>query len=125
MIGFMAKLLLDLRHVPDDEADEVRRLLDAGGIAYYETRPSPWGISAGGIWIRDDAAAAEARRLMAEYQRERSVRARAQRAEAERNATAETFADVLRTRPLQVALAAIATVLLLLLLALPAYLLTR
>lgn len=121
----MAKLLLNLRHVPDDEADEVRRLLDAGGIAYYETRPSPWGISAGGIWIRDNAAVAEATRLMAEYQRERAERARTARAEAQRNGTAETFADVVRTRPLQVALAVIATALLLLLLALPAYLLTR
>ena len=125
MIGRMAKLLLNLRHVPDDEADEVRRLLDAGGIAYYETQPSPWGISAGGIWIRDDAAAAEAKRLMAEYQRERAVRARAAREEAQRDGTAETFADVVRTRPLQVALVALATVFLLLLLALPAYLLTR
>ena len=121
----MAKLLLNLRNVPDDEADDVRRLLESGGIDYYETQPSPWGISAGGIWIRDERGAAEAKRLMADYQRERAARARAARAEAQRSGTAETFADVLRTRPLQVALAAIATALLLCLLALPAYLLAR
>lgn len=119
----MSKLLLNLRHVPDDEADDVRRFLDSAGIGYYETRPSPWAISAGGIWIRDDANVAEAKRLMAEYQREREARARAARAEATRNGTAETFADVLRTQPLRVALTAIAVALLLGLMALPAFLL--
>ena len=49
----MAKLLLNLRHVPQDEADEVRELLSTNGIDYYETRPSLWGISAGGIWLHD------------------------------------------------------------------------
>lgn len=121
----MAKLLLNLRHVPDDEADDVRRFLDAGGIAYYETRPSPWGISAGGIWIRDDRSVPEAKRLMAEYQRDRAVRARAERAQAVRSGTVETFADVLRTQPLRVALTAIAVALLLGLMALPAFLLAR
>ena len=109
----MSKLLLNLRDVPDDEADDVRRFLDTGGIAYYETPPSWWGISAGGIWIRDDGDVAQAKRLMAEYQRERQARARAERAEALRNGTAETFVDVLRTQPLRVAFALITIALLL------------
>ncbi len=49
----MSKLLMNLRHVPEDEADEVRALLDEHAIAYYETKPSRWGISSGGIWIAD------------------------------------------------------------------------
>lgn len=118
----MSKLLLNLRDVPDDEANDVRRFLDSGGIGYYETPPNRWGIS-GAIWIREDGDVAQAKRLMAEYQRERQVRARAERAEAERNGTAETFADVLRTRPLQVALAVIGIVLLLGLMAVPVLLL--
>ena len=48
----MSKLLLNLRGVPDDEADDVRRFLDSGGIGYYETQPTMWGTS-GGIWIDD------------------------------------------------------------------------
>ncbi|MFO7288296.1 MAG: DUF6164 family protein, partial [Gammaproteobacteria bacterium] len=48
----MAKLLLNLRGVPDDEADEIRALLEEHGIAFYETPPSRWGVSAGGIWLR-------------------------------------------------------------------------
>ena len=121
----MSKLLLNLRDVPDDEADDVRRFLDSGGIGYYETRPSFWGISAGGIWIRDDSEVAEAKRLMAEYQRERQARAREERAEAERSGTAETFADVLRTQPLRVAIAVIGIALVLGLMAIPMLLLWR
>ena len=121
----MSKLLLNLRDVPDDEADDVRRFLDSCGIGYYEIRPSLWGISGGSIWIRDDGDIAEAKRLMAEYQREREKRARAERAEAARNGTAETFVDVLRTQPLRVALTVIAIALLLGLTALPVLLLWR
>ena len=121
----MSKLLMNLRHVPDDEVDDVRRFLDSGGIGYYETPPSLWGISAGGIWIRDDGDVAHAKRLMAEYQRERRERAAAERADAERNGTAETFADVLRAQPLRVALTALAIALLLALMTLPALLLRR
>jgi hypothetical protein len=120
----MSKLLLNLRDVPDDEADDVRRFLDSSGIGYYETRPNLWGIS-GGIWIRDDADVAEAKRLMADYQRERAARARAEHAEAQRNGTAETFADVLRTQPLRVALTTIAIALVLGLMAVPVILLRQ
>jgi hypothetical protein len=119
----MSKLLLYLRDVPDDEADDVRRFLDAGGIGYYETAPTIWGTS-GAIWI-DDGKVAEARRLMAEYQRERRVRARAALAEAERNGTAETFAVVLRTQPLKVLLTAIGILLMLGLMAIPVLLLSK
>jgi hypothetical protein len=62
---------------------------------------------------------------MAEYQHERRTRARAERAEAERNGTAQTFADVLRTQPWQVALTLIAIVLVLGLTAIPVILLWR
>ena len=120
----MSKLLLNLRDVPDDEADDVRRFLDAGKIGYYETRPNIWGISAC-IWIRDDGDLAEAKRLMADYQRERAKRVRAERAEAERNGTAQTFGDVLRTQPLRVVLTGIAIALLLGLTAIPVILLFR
>jgi hypothetical protein len=118
----MATLLLNLRDVPDDEADDVRRFLDSGGIGYYETPPSLWG-TAGAIWIRDDGDAAAAKRLMAEYQYQRQARARAERVEAERNGTAPTFVAVLRTQPLRVALTVIGIALLLGLTAVPVLLL--
>jgi len=119
----MSKLLLNLRGVPDDEADDVRRFLDSAGIGYYETQPTRWGTS-GCIWVDDDGAA-EAKRLMAAYQHERQARARAERAEAERNGTAQTFVDVLRTQPLGVALTIIAIALILALMAVPVLLLWK
>ena len=119
----MSKLLLNLRGVPDDEADDVRRFLDSSGIGYYETPPSRWGTS-GGIWI-GESDLAQAKRLMTDYQRERLARARAERAEAERTGTAETFVDVLRTQPLLVALTVIGIALVVGLMAVPVLLLWK
>ncbi len=121
----MAKLLLNLRNVPDDEADDVRAFLRAARIEHYETRPGPFGISAGGIWVRDDGDMAQARRLMADYQRERAIRVRAERQQAEREGTAETFADIARAQPLRVVLTLLAILLLVGLMALPAILIGR
>ncbi|MCW5580772.1 MAG: hypothetical protein KIS72_05490 [Luteimonas sp.] len=119
----MAKLLLNLRHVPEDEADDVRGFLDRHRIAHYDTQPGPFGITAGGIWLREDEDLLQARRLMADYQRDRQARVRAEQAKAREEGTADTFADLVRAQPLQVALRIVAIVLLLALLALPYFLL--
>lgn len=100
----MAKLLLNLRHVPDDEADDVRALLEAEKIAFYETRPSLWGISAGGIWLHGNEAYPQAKHLLDAYQARRGEQARAQRAAELAEGSAETFAKLLRRRPLFVIL---------------------
>lgn len=91
----MAKLLFNLRNVPDDEAAEVRALLTEHGVDWYETRPGPWGISHGGLWLRDADAWPEARRLLDGYQQARREQAREQ---AQRQGR-ETFLELLRTRP--------------------------
>ena len=92
-------------------------------IEYYETQPSRWGISHGGIWISDDGDVAEAKRLMADYQTQRRIRVRAENEAARRDGTAETFRTVLREQPGRVLLTALAIVVLLGLVALPALLL--
>ena len=119
----MAKLLLNLRNVPDDEADDVRAMLDAARIAFHETPPSMWGISAGGIYVTENADVAEAKRLMADYQAQRRARARAEREAAVRDGTAETFRTMLRAEPLRVVLTVLAIIFLLGLMALPMVLL--
>ncbi|PPU94656.1 DUF6164 family protein [Xanthomonas albilineans] len=96
----MAKRLLNLRDVPEDERTEVCALLDAACIDYYQTRAGTFGISAGGIWLREDAEQARAKALLAEYQTQRGARARAERAAALRDGSAETFVSLLRRRPL-------------------------
>jgi len=121
----MAKLLLNLRMVPEDEADDVRGFLREHGIGFHETRPSRWGISQGGIWISDAADFPRARSLMDDYQAARQARARAERAEALRDGSAETFMDVLRREPARVAAVMVGILFLLGLVALPVVMLWR
>ena len=98
----MAKLLLNLRNVPDDEADEVRAWLTESGMDFYETQASPWGISSGGIWLREDADLVRGKELMADYQAKRLQRAKTEQAAAQRDGSAETFGTLFRQRPLYV-----------------------
>jgi hypothetical protein len=121
----MSKLLLNLRDVPDDEAADVRSLLDAHGIAFYETRASRWGVSAGAIWIAHDDAASAARRLMDDYQAGRRERARAETAAARRDGSAPTWSSVLRDDPLRVLLVLLAAAFVLGLGVLPVLLISR
>jgi hypothetical protein len=121
----MSKLLLNLRMVLEDEADDVRALLDAHRIEYYETQPSRWGISYGGIWVTHDQDLVQAKALMADYQAQRRSRAREERATALREGTADTFASVLRRDPVRVGLTLLAILALLGLVALVPLLLAR
>ena len=119
----MSKLLLNLRHVPDDEADEVRAMLDEYHIAWYQTPLGFWGIFAGGIYVKEDAAFGRAKGLMATYQSQRQARARLEHEAAVRDGTAETFQSQLRAEPARVVLTIVAIVLLIGLMAVPAWLL--
>lgn len=103
----MPVLLLNLRDVPEDEAEEVRVLLEERRIEYYETRPSLWGVSAGGIWLVQDDDADDARRHLAAYQAARAERFRAERALAEAEGRAPGAWAAFREHPLR----ALATVL--------------
>lgn len=114
---------MNLRNVPEDEADDVRAMLDAHQIAFYETKPSIWGVSAGGIWVTEDAAFVEARRAMDDYQQQRAIRARAEYAAAKRDGTAETFITVLRAEPMRVVLSLLGILFALALVTLPFFLL--
>ncbi len=121
----MSKLLMNLRNVPDDEADDVRAMLDAQRIAFYETRPSIWGVSAGGIWVTEDEAFADARRAMDDYQQQRATRARAEYAAARRAGTAQTFLRLLRDEPARVAMSLLGILFALGLVTIPFFLLRR
>lgn len=72
----MAVLLFRLNRVPEDEAAEVRALLDDNAIDYYETDAGRWGISLAAIWLRDEVQLQRARALLDAYQQQRFTRAR-------------------------------------------------
>lgn len=97
----MSRLLIKLRHAPDDEIDEIRILLRQHRIDFYETQSGPWGISAPGIWLRNEQQYDRAKGLLDEYQQSRF---REQRAEYERLRRAgqhRTFRQNLLENPAQ------------------------
>ncbi len=79
----MAVQIFRLRNVPEDEAQEIRELLNHHHIDHYETPAGNWGISMPAIWINDDEQQDLAKSLIKEYQAERVVKAREQFKQAE------------------------------------------
>ncbi len=97
----MAKLLLNLRGVPDDEADEVRQLLSDYHFDYYETSPNRWGITQGGIWLRDPDQYPDAKRVLDAYQKRRFERVRAEHEAMRRRGELETVTQRILRDPLR------------------------
>lgn len=100
--------LMNLRHVPDDEADEIRALFEDHDIPFYETPPSRWGISMGGFWVHDEAEAARARSLLEDYQRQRLEQQRARYQEDLAAGLAGGFWWRVRHKPVTTVLACLA-----------------
>jgi len=74
----MGVLLFKLRHVPDDEAREVRQLLSEHSIDFYETSAGSWGVSMPAIWLHNNSKLAKARALLDTYQQQRLQKSRAE-----------------------------------------------
>jgi hypothetical protein len=97
----MAKQLLKLRHVPDDELNEIRALLEANEIDFYETSAGNWGISMPALWLVHDEQYPQARHLLDEYSEERYRRARSEYEALKQAGKARTFMDIARENPLR------------------------
>jgi len=94
-------MLFRLRNVPDDEADEIRALLTAHDIDWYETPAGKWGISMPAIWLRNSSELQRAGELLTEYQRQRSQKARDELEAARRERRVETVFDRMWRDPLR------------------------
>jgi len=70
----MAVLIFKLRHVPDDEARDIRELLLDNNIEYHETSAGLLGISMPGLWVINEEQVDKARELIDEYQQLRQKR---------------------------------------------------
>lgn len=68
----MSKLLFRLNGVSDNEANDVRQLLEENHLAFYETTAGRWGLSVAAIWLVDLQELEKARQLIAEYQKHRT-----------------------------------------------------
>lgn len=93
----MSQLVFRLRNVPEEEADEVRQLLDESHIDWFETSGGTWGTGMPGIWVRDRAQAETARAFIDEYQQQRSIIH--QRENAMGPSASQTIGERLRTQP--------------------------
>ncbi|KPQ25132.1 MAG: hypothetical protein HLUCCA13_06350 [Halomonas sp. HL-48] len=115
----MAHLLFRLRHVTDEEAMEVRQLLDAHGMDTYETQAGFFRLGVDAIWLRDLSQLDEAKALLADYQAERQIRARKAHQEAVERGDAPTLWRRFTAHPIQVTLVGVAILLLIALTLLP------
>ncbi len=95
----MKKLLFRLDGVPEDEAIEVRALLDEEQIDYYETPGGLWGISVAGLWVADAEVYRRAKPHLERYASERQARVRAEYRQQVEQGEAETLFDRFRQRP--------------------------
>lgn len=68
----MAVLLFKLNNVPDDEAQDIRALLNDNNISFYETDAGFFRVGLDAIWLPDDSEAEQARELLRAYQIERT-----------------------------------------------------
>ncbi len=95
----MAKLFFSLRGVPEDEAEEVRQLLEEHVIDYYETSAGNWGVSMPAIWLKDEAQWEKANELLHLYQQQRAIGQRALYEELKRTGQHRTILDVAKEKP--------------------------
>lgn len=96
----MAILLFSLRGVPEDEAYEVRELLNQHQIDFYETSAGNWGVSMPALWLRDEINLEKARQLLAQYQQQRQITQRQLYLERKKAGQQKTFSDSVREKPL-------------------------
>ena len=96
----MSALLFRLRNVPDDEADDIRALLEKQHVDYYETTAGNWGISMPGIWVEDDTDLERARKLIDVYQQQRHRNLRAEYTQRQAQGLEPSLLEGLARRPL-------------------------
>lgn len=98
----MAVRLFKLRDVPDDEAEDVRLLLSEHDISFYETNSGGFSIGTAAIWLHDDEKLDQARVLIDEYQKRRSVEQQAEYEKLRAAGEQVTFFDRFREHPVMV-----------------------
>lgn len=107
----MAQLLFRLRHVTDEEAQEVRQLLDERDFDTYETQAGIFRMGVDAIWLRNEHQLEDAKAALDDYQRGRLARARQEYADAVQRGEQPTQWRRFLKHPLQVTLVIVAVML--------------
>ena len=93
-----------LKNVPDDESNEIRSILTAHDIDYYETNSGTFGIGMAGIWLHDESKFDTAKGLLDEYSEKRLAQAQLELRHAIENNVNETFFKKLLREPFKILL---------------------
>ena len=115
----MAHLLFRLRHVTEEEALEVRQLLEVHGFDTYETQAGFFRLGVEAIWLRDNHDKERAQAVLADYQALRRERVRQEYQDALANGEVSTLWHRLAAHPLQVTLVIMAVAMIILLTLVP------
>lgn len=99
----MAVLLFKLSNVPEDEADDVRQLLKAGGFDTYETSAGLWRIGVAAIWLTNPEQLPAARAALDSYQSERAARMREHYRQLKSQGQTQGICQIARQDPLSFA----------------------
>ena len=97
----MPVMLINLRGVPEDEANEIRELLQENDINFYETPPGNWGISMPALWVKEASQKQLAEPILQQYHQQRAATARAEYKLEKQSKTHNSFFKSLRKQPLQ------------------------
>ena len=97
----MAVLFFSLRGVPNDEADDVRELLLANEIDYYETSAGSFGISMPAIWLYHPEDLEKIQPVFDDYQQRRCITQRNLYQELKQNGEIGGFLQSIWIKPLQ------------------------
>jgi hypothetical protein len=95
----MANIVFKLNHVPDEEADKIRELLDENQIDFYETDAGRWGVSVAALWVKDEDQFEHARQIINTFQVEHSKAMRSQYKDDLKAGRVPTFWQLLRSNP--------------------------
>ncbi len=97
----MSTLLFSLRGVPEDEAEDIRQLLDEHHIDYYETDAGNWGISMPALWLQQSDDLPRARQLLDDYQLKRQTEQRRLYEDLKKAGKAPTTLDLICQHPVE------------------------
>ena len=97
----MPEFLFKLNNVPDDEAEEIRRILHEHAIDFYETSAGKWGVSSAAIWLPNNKQMQQALMLIHEYQQDRQNRVKMEYQQLQQEGKTESFLTRTWQRPIQ------------------------
>lgn len=98
----MPELVFRLRNVPDDESEDVRRLLHENNIEWYETTAGNWGIAMPALWVSRQEDVQQARQLIEQYQSKRSASMRTLYEQKLADGEVQSFARRIKQHPIRI-----------------------